>query len=81
MGWMAVGSGLAVILLALPVAGLVTLCFSKARVRLLDCTDARVRLIAEVRQCSFQTAAFLMRIHVHSNSSTYQALPWEQAGS
>ena len=59
MGWIAVASGLAVIVLAMPMASLVTFCFSKARVRLLKYTDARVKLIAEVCQCSCLKAVCL----------------------
>lgn len=57
LGWIAVGSGMLVILLAIPLASLITFIFSKVRVKLLECTDSRVKLISEVRSA--------MRLQTH----------------
>lgn len=48
LGWLPVAAGVAVMAAIVPLAVVVTLVLSKVRVRILECTDARVRLISEV---------------------------------
>ena len=48
LGWIAVGAGVGLLLCAIPLASLNTWGLSTVRVRLLACTDARVKLISEV---------------------------------
>ena len=49
LGWIPVAAGLTVLLCLIPLATLSTMGFSHVRVKVLECTDARVRLISEVR--------------------------------
>ncbi|KAK9813623.1 hypothetical protein WJX73_000516 [Symbiochloris irregularis] len=50
LGWQPVLAGLVALLCVVPLSTLVTWGFSHARVKVLECTDARVRLISEVMQ-------------------------------
>lgn len=48
LGWAPVLAGLIALLCVVPLASFVTWGFSHVRVKVLECTDARVRLISEV---------------------------------
>ena len=48
LGWVSVAAGIAVLIVAVPVATVITWLLSVVRVKLLACTDSRVKLISEV---------------------------------
>ena len=47
MGWIAVAAGMGMLLIGIPAAGIITWALSIVRVRLLESTDSRVKLISE----------------------------------